>query len=80
MENMEKMPEKGFYLFLVIFGFVIGILWGALSISPYNKLKAAVDSGDYETANANAKKIRTYVIIGVVINAVVIVVRKMYGF
>ena len=44
MENMEKMPSKGFYLFLVIVGFLFGILWGALSISPYNKLKAAVDS------------------------------------
>ena len=80
MENMEKMPSKGFYLFLVIVGFLFGILWGALSISPYNKLKAAVDSGDAETANANAKKIRTYVIIGVVLNVVIFIFRYRTGY
>ena len=80
MENMEKMPSKGFYLFLVIVGFLFGILWGALSISPYNKLKAAVDSGDAETANANAKKIRIYVIIGVVLNVVIFIFRFRTGY
>ncbi len=80
MENMEKMPSKGFYLFLVIVGFLFGILWGALSISPYNKLKAAVDSGDAETANANAKKIRIYVIIGVVLNVVIFIFRYRTGY
>lgn len=80
MENMEKMPSKGFYLFLVIVGFLFGILWGALSISPYNKLKAAVDSGDAETANASAKKIRIFVIIGIVLNVVIVIVRRNYGF
>ena len=34
----KKMPSKGGYLALVILGFLLGILWGALSISPYNKM------------------------------------------
>ena len=46
-------------------------LWGTLSIDPYRKLKAAVAVGDTDEANANAKKIRTCVIIGIVVNVVI---------
>ena len=66
----KKMPSKGGYLALVIFGFLIGVLWGALSISPYLKMKEAVDNGDAETAQANAKKIRIFVIVGLVLNVI----------
>ena len=69
----KKMPSQGGYLALVILGFVLGILWGALSISPYRKMKAAINSGDVETAQANAKKIRTYVIIGIVLNVLIFI-------
>ena len=69
----EKMPSKGGYLALVILGFVLGIIWGVLSISPYQKLKAAVDSGDVYTAQENAKKIRRFVIIGVVLNVLLFI-------
>ena len=72
---MDNMPNKTTYLILVIIGFVAGILWGILSISPYTKLKAAVDAGDVETAQANAKKIRIFVIIGIVINVLAIIGR-----
>ena len=64
----KKMPSKGGYLALVILGFLLGILWGALSISPYIKMKAAIASGDMDTALANAKKIRIFVIVGLVLN------------
>lgn len=71
----DKMPNKTTYLFLVILGFLMGIIWGALSISPYNKLKTAVDNNDAVVAAENAKKIRTYVIIGVVFNVLFVFVR-----
>ena len=78
MEN-KKMPSKSTYLVLVIVGFLFGILWGLLSLSPYNKLKVAVDNGDVEEANANAKKIRIFVIIGVVLNILVLIGRMAGG-
>ena len=71
----KKMPSQGGYLALIILGFVLGIIWGALSISPYRKMKAAINSGDMETAQANAKKIRIYVIIGLAINILIIISR-----
>ena len=78
MEN-KKMPSKSTYLVLVIVGFLFGILWGLLSLSPYNKLKVAVDNGDVEEATANAKKIRIFVIIGVVLNILVLIGRMAGG-
>ena len=71
----KKMPSQGGYLALVILGFVLGIIWGALSVSPYTKMKAAINNGDAETAQANAKKIRIYVIIGIVINVLIFIGR-----
>ena len=67
------MPSQGFYLFLVIVGFLCGILWGALSLGPYNKMKAAIAANDSVEAKANAKKIRTFIIIGIVINVLLII-------
>ena len=70
---MEKMPSKGANLAMVIIGFFLGVLWGALSIGPYRKLKVAVDNGDVAEAQANAKKIRIFFIIGVVVNVLFII-------
>ncbi|MBR1758637.1 MAG: CD225/dispanin family protein [Lachnospiraceae bacterium] len=75
---MENMPSKTTYLVLTIVGFVFGLIWGILCISPYNKLKVAVDEGDVETAQANAKKIRTFVIIGIVLN-ILLFIGQMAG-
>ena len=72
------MPKKGTYLTLTVLGFILGVLWGALCISPYGKLTAAIAANDYETAQANAKKIRIIFIIGMVIN-VLFFIGKMGG-
>lgn len=77
--EVKNMPSTGLYLALTIIGFFLGVLWGALSISPYNKLKAAVAAGDADEANANAKKIRTYFIIGLVLNVLIIIGRVAGG-
>ena len=69
----KKMPSKGGHLALVILGFVLGILWGVLAIFPYRKMTAAIASGDVETAQANAKKIKIYIIIGIAINILVVI-------
>ena len=76
---MEKMPSKGANLAMVIIGFFLGILWGILSIGPYQKLKLAIDNGDVEEAQANAKKIRIFFIIGVVVNVLFIIVSLARG-
>ena len=69
------MPNKTVYLVLMIVGFLCGILWGLLSIGPYNKMKAAIDANDSVTAKKNAKKILIFVIIGVVLNALLFIVK-----
>ena len=67
------MPNPTVYLILVILGFLCGIIWGALSIGNYSKLKNAVAMGNSEEANKYAKKIRTVIIIGVVLNVMAII-------
>ena len=68
MEESNNMPKRGLYLFFVIAGFCLGILWGILSLSPYNKMKFAIEDGDEDVAWANAKKIRTYFIISLIVS------------
>ncbi len=70
---MEKMPSKGGNLALVIIGFFLGVLWGALALSPYNKMKKAIDAGDAEEAWANSKKIKIFFWIGVAVNVLFII-------
>ena len=72
---MDNMPKLGTYKVLLVIGFICGILWGVLSLSPYNKMKAAIEADDAATAQSCAKKIRIFVIIGVIINVLVIIGR-----
>lgn len=74
MEN-KNMPSKGGHLALVILGFLIGILWGVLAIFPYRKMTAAINDGDVETAQANAKKVRLYFFVGLALNVVLFIAR-----
>ena len=71
---MTEMPNKGSYLAMLIVSFVLGILWGILSLSPYNKMKAAIDAGDAEAAWANAKKVKTFFWIAIAINVVIFLI------
>ena len=68
----QKMPSQGAYLALVIVGFVCGIIWGVLALSPYNNMKSAILANNAEEARQNAKKIVIFVLIGIVVNALVI--------
>lgn len=79
MQELQEMPKKGLYLALVILGFVLGIIWGALSIGPYRAMSAAIEADDAEEAWANASKIKRYILIGVVVNVVLGVVRSFAG-
>ena len=69
----QEMPSKGFHLFLLILGFLLGVIWGILSIGPYRAMTEAIAAGDAETAWINAKKIRKWVLIGIVINVLIII-------
>ncbi len=67
------MPNASGYLVMVILGFLLGIIWGALSIGHYNKMKEAIAMNDSVSANSHAKKIRTFFIIGLVVNILLII-------
>lgn len=71
----QKMPSSGGCLAMLIVGFALGIIWGALSISPYKKVKAAIANGDVATAQENAKKIRMFMIIGIVVNVLFFIIQ-----
>ena len=72
--EMGSMPGKGLYTTLLVFNFLFGILWGLLSISPYNKMKAAIDAGDVATARSNAKKVLIFFFIGLAVNIFIILI------
>ncbi len=74
---MEGMPSKGLHLFFVIAGFMMGALWGALSISPYVRMKNAIEAGDYSEAQANAKKVKMFFFIGLGVNALFVIFAMM---
>ena len=73
MNETRPMPSAGTYLALTIIGFFLGILWGILCLSPYKKMKAAIEVGNADEAWKNAGTIRTLFIIGLVINVVLII-------
>ena len=77
---MTEMPNKGSHLAMLIVSFILGILWGLLALSPYNKMKAAIEAGDAETAWANAKKVKIFFWISIAVNVVFIIVRVAGGF
>ena len=70
---MENMPKKGTYTFLLVLGFLMGLIWGLLSLGPYKAMNAAVEAGNADEAWANAKKIKRFIIIGVVINVLILI-------
>ena len=74
-----KMPSKGLHLTLTILGFLLGVLWGILCMGPYKAMSAAILNGDVEEAKKNAKKIRTFFIIGMVVNVLFVVGRMAQG-
>lgn len=74
---MKQMPSKGGHLAMVIIGFFLGILWGVLSISPYNKMKAAIEAGDETAAWENAKKIKIFFWVGVGVNILFIIISQL---
>ena len=71
--NSGDMPNAGLYLFLLIVGFLCGILWGLLSLGPYKRMKAAIEANDSVEAKKNANKILIFAIIGVVLNVMVLI-------
>ena len=73
--NNQRMPSVGGHLTMVIFGFIFGVLWGALSIAPFTRMKNAVNEGDSETAWQNAKKVKLFFFIGLGVNILFIIIR-----
>ena len=74
------MPNKTLYTVLLVVGFLCGILWGILAYGPYKKMKAAIDAGDSAEANAQAKKVMIFAVIGIALNAVMLIGRFATGY
>ena len=66
------MPKKGVYTFWLVVGFLTGVLWGCLSISPFSKMNKAIQANDSYEAWNNAKKVRMFALIGIGVNVVII--------
>ena len=62
------MPNKTVHTVLLVLGFLCGILWGLLALGPYKKMSAAIDANNSIEANNQAKKVRIFAIIGIVLN------------
>ena len=75
MEETKEMPNKGKHLALVIVGFFLGVIWGALAMIPYTQMAKAIDNNNAKEAWENANSIKTYLTIGLVVNAVLIVIK-----
>lgn len=73
-EYQGNMPKKGLYVFWMVVGFLTGVLWGALSISPMVKMNKAIADGDEYEAWRNAKKIRMFALIGIGVNVLFIII------
>ena len=73
------MPNKTLYTVLLVIGFLCGILWGLLALSPYKKMTAAIDAGDSAEANKQAKKVMIFAVIGIVLNAAILIFNVMGG-
>ena len=69
----NSMPKKGLYLTLMVFGFLLGVIWGALSVSHYREMNAAIARNDSVSAWEHAKKIRIFFWIGLVINVLLLI-------
>ena len=67
LTEMSLEGETGALQYMVV-GFLTGVLWGALSISPMVKMNKAIADGDQYEAWRNAKKIRMFALIGIGVN------------
>jgi len=75
----EKMPSKGLAVFWMVIGFLTGVLWGCLCISPMSRMNAAIKDNDSYEAYANYKKIRMFALIGIAVNIVLILIGLARG-
>ena len=69
----KNMPSVGGHTTMLVFGFIFGVLWGLLALSPYKKMRAAINEGDSETAWANAKKVKLFFFIGLGLNVLLLI-------
>ena len=69
------MPGTGVATLWLVIGFVGGALWGALALTRYIRMRRAIKDGLAYEAIDNAKKVRMFALIGIAVNAVVILIQ-----
>ena len=74
-----KMPNKSLYTVLLVLGFICGLLWGFLALGPYKRMNEAINYGNAAEAQAQAKKVSLFCIIGIIVNALIIIGRLAAG-
>ena len=73
--NTGDVPDKTASIIMIVVGFICGILWGALSLYNYTKMKAAYAIGDQFEYDKRFKNIKIFTAIGVVLNAILLMSR-----
>ncbi len=71
----QEMPSKGAATFWMVVGFLTGVLWGCLSISPMSRMNKAIADNYPEEAWSNFKKIRMFALIGIAVNVLFIFIK-----
>lgn len=66
----DKMPSSVANLILVVVGFLCGVIWGVIALIQYNKMNAAIEQGDVQTAKAKAQNVKIAVGIGVALTLI----------
>ncbi len=70
-----SMPSRGPYIAWLVVGFVTGVLWGLLSLSPFKRMNQAVAENNPDEAWRNARKIRMFALIGIGVNVLLLIVQ-----
>ena len=72
--SYQQMPKKGLAVFWMVIGFLTGVLWGCLAISPMSRMNKAIADNYPDEAWRNYKKIRMFALIGIVVNVLFIII------
>ena len=78
MTRQELMPVKGKYTAILVLSFLLGIIWGVLSIRPYMDMTKAINENNLSEAWDNAHQIKNYCLIGVGVNLMLLVFAPLF--
>ena len=72
------MPSKGAHIALTIVAWMMGPLWGVLSLIQVIGMNKAINSGDAVEAQAKAKKVKLFAFIGIGVNVLFLIIYVVF--